>query len=38
MQIVQAGHGLAGAAVGYDAGEALGAGVEGDELAAHGAI
>jgi hypothetical protein len=35
VQIVDAGHGLAGAAVRHDAGEALPAAVEGDELPAR---
>jgi hypothetical protein len=35
VQIVDAGHGLAGAAVRHDAGEALRAAVEGDELPAR---
>jgi hypothetical protein len=34
LQVVDAGHRLAGAAVGHDAGEALAAVVEGDELSA----
>src|SRR5712692_9526400 len=34
LQVLDAGHGLAGAAMGDDAGEALGAGVERHELAA----
>jgi hypothetical protein len=35
VQIVDAGHGLAGAAVRHDAGEALRAAMEGDELPAR---